>query len=106
MIHAGGAKAGISLKPGTAFSELEPWLDQIDLLLVMTVEPGFGGQAFMYEQVKKVPWPQYWHGEALPVRDFVDGGISPDTVMQPAAAGAPRSGGRQFHFRFRTIRMG
>lgn len=53
-IHELGAKAGVSVKPGTPVSVLGPWLDQIDLVLVMTVEPGFGGQSFMTGMVEKL----------------------------------------------------
>ena len=53
-IHALGLKAGVSVKPGTDVAVLAPYLDQIDLVLVMTVEPGFGGQKFMTDMVKKV----------------------------------------------------
>lgn len=53
-LRAAGCSAGLSLRPGTPFSAVEPYLDQIDLLLVMTVEPGFGGQAFMPEMLEKI----------------------------------------------------
>ncbi len=53
-IRAAGVKAGLSLRPGTPFEAVEPYLDSIDLLLVMTVEPGFGGQAFQPEMLEKV----------------------------------------------------
>src|SRR5688572_10351521 len=53
-IRSGGISAGISLKPGTPFSEVEPYLDQVDLVLIMTVEPGYGGQPFIPEMMEKV----------------------------------------------------
>ena len=52
-IHAMGKKAGISVKPGTPAQALEPFLDQVELILVMTVEPGFGGQRFMADMMPK-----------------------------------------------------
>ncbi|MDX9732302.1 MAG: ribulose-phosphate 3-epimerase, partial [Bdellovibrionales bacterium] len=53
-IRAGGARAGITLRPRTALSEIMPYLEMVDLVLVMTVEPGFGGQSFMHDQVAKI----------------------------------------------------
>ena len=53
-IHAAGCKAGISIKPGTPVSEILPWLDQLELVLVMSVEPGFGGQKFMPVALEKL----------------------------------------------------
>lgn len=88
-IHASGAKAGISVKPGTP---VEPYLDllaSVEQFLVMTVEPGFGGQAFMPETMTKLQTvaeaartlnPELWIQ--------VDGGISSDTIGIAAAAGA------------------
>ncbi len=79
-----GAKAGISLRPKTGVEKIFPYLDQIDLVLVMTVEPGFGGQRFMPEMLEKV--------KALRPRFqgkiSVDGGIDPATAPQAVAAGA------------------
>lgn len=53
-IRSLGAKAGITLRPGTPLSEIMPYLGEVDLVLVMTVEPGFGGQSFMMDQVEKM----------------------------------------------------
>lgn len=53
-IRAEGKKAGISLKPGTELASVLPYLDQVDLVLVMTVEPGFGGQAFREDMLDKI----------------------------------------------------
>ncbi len=53
-IREGGARCGITLRPHTKLGEILPFLDQVDLVLVMTVEPGFGGQSFMHNQVEKI----------------------------------------------------
>ncbi len=88
-IQAGGAKAGLSLKPGTPLEALKPWLRHIDLLLVMTVEPGFSGQKFMHDQVAKLrkaaTLRQRGYGH---YKISVDGGISSSTIAAAAAAGA------------------
>lgn len=84
-----GARAGLAIKPATAFSEVAEFLDEIDMLLVMTVEPGFGGQSFMAEMLEKVKAARKALGENE--RDIwlqVDGGISPSTIQSAAQAGA------------------
>lgn len=79
-----GMKTGLSLRPGTAVEALEPYLDGLDLILVMSVEPGFGGQAFMPEQMQKVTWlKQRFKGEIS-----VDGGVNRDTYRTVVDAGA------------------
>ena len=83
-IRKSGAKAGISLRPATAVQKIRPFLDQLHVVLVMTVDPGFGGQAFMPEMIEKVR-------ELRP--DFpnlisVDGGINPETAKPALEAGA------------------
>jgi len=88
-IRAAGALAGLSVKPGTP---LEPYLDvlkEFDTLLVMTVEPGFGGQSFMAEVLPKVRLARE-HVNAGHLRLFleVDGGIASDTIEAAAEAGA------------------
>jgi ribulose-phosphate 3-epimerase len=88
-IRAAGALAGLSVKPGTP---LEPYLDvlrEFDTLLVMTVEPGFGGQEFMPEVLPKVRTARE-HVRSGHLRLFVevDGGIAPDTIEAAAEAGA------------------
>ncbi len=88
-IRAEGALAGLGLKPGTP---LEPYLEllrEFDTLLVMTVEPGFGGQAFMSEVLPKVALArEHVHSGHLRLFVEVDGGISLDTIEAAAAAGA------------------
>lgn len=89
-LHAEGARVGVAIKPATPFEQVADLLEHIDMLLIMTVEPGFGGQAFMAEQMPKVeaarvailklqkdlPWLQ------------VDGGITLETIVLASRAGA------------------
>jgi ribulose-phosphate 3-epimerase len=89
-LRATGVRVGLAVKPGTPFSKVEGLLGSIDMLLIMTVEPGFGGQKFMTDQLPKIesargaisklsgqlPWLQ------------VDGGISMETISLAARAGA------------------
>ena len=88
-VRAGGARAGLALKPGTPLSAAEPFLPDLDLLLVMTVEPGFGGQAFMpvmLEKVRAAAARRGAHGARYLIE--VDGGIAPDTAGAARGAGA------------------
>jgi ribulose-phosphate 3-epimerase len=88
-VRATGARVGLTLKPGTPFAQAEPWLRDLDLFLVMTVEPGFGGQAFMPGMLEKVRAARDWrgrHGAHYLIE--VDGGISSATAPQCRAAGA------------------
>ena len=88
-IKALGKKAGVSLNPATPVSALDYVLDQLDLVLVMSVNPGFGGQKFISSQLAKIELI----GEAIVQRGLkieleVDGGIDPDTARQAVGAGA------------------
>jgi ribulose-phosphate 3-epimerase len=83
-IRRGGAKAGISLRPGTGVEALAPVLSAVDLVLVMSVEPGFGGQAFMPQAVPKVRQLRGAFGGHL----AVDGGINAQTGRTMREAGA------------------
>ncbi|MBT8038023.1 MAG: ribulose-phosphate 3-epimerase [Verrucomicrobiae bacterium] len=88
-IRNAGVKAGLAINPATPLSAAEPYLDQIDLLLVMTVVPGFGGQSFMLETMPKVEQAATWRTERnLAYHIEVDGGIDPETAPIAAAAGA------------------
>lgn len=88
-IRDAGCMAGISLCPSTSFEMVEPYLDQIDLLLVMTVEPGFGGQAFMTEMLPRITRAATIRAERhLAFHIEVDGGIYADQARQSVAAGA------------------
>ena len=88
-IRAAGARSAFALKPGTAFGPYEDLLAEVDMVLVMTVEPGFGGQSFMADQMPKVRQVREAvrrHGGEIWVQ--VDGGVSADTIEQCAEAGA------------------
>ena len=88
-IHAAGAKAAVSVKPRTAVGALAPVLADLDMVLVMTVEPGFGGQRFMADQLPKIA---ALHERILQVNPAceleVDGGIDPETSPLVKQAGA------------------
>lgn len=84
-----GCKAGVSIKPKTAAEEVFPLLDKLSMVLVMTVEPGFGGQSFMPETMEKVKTLRAEiERRGLDVDIQVDGGINEKTVETAAAAGA------------------
>jgi ribulose-phosphate 3-epimerase len=88
-IRSLGRKVGLALNPPTAISEAQSYLDQIDMLLVMTVFPGFGGQGFIHECVPKIQQAAAWRRERqLRFRIGVDGGINNDTAAECARAGA------------------
>ncbi|HWL54399.1 MAG TPA: ribulose-phosphate 3-epimerase [Chthoniobacteraceae bacterium] len=88
-IREAGCSAGLSLRPGTPFDAVQPFLDQIDLLLVMTVEPGFGGQAFMPEMLEKVRAAATARAEhGWRYRIEVDGGIDTQEAAVCIGAGA------------------
>ncbi|TQM58308.1 ribulose-phosphate 3-epimerase [Humibacillus xanthopallidus] len=88
-LRAAGSRASMAIKPGTAFAPYEDLLPELDMVLVMTVEPGFGGQSFMADQMPKVRQVREAvrrHGGEIWVQ--VDGGVSSDTIEQCAEAGA------------------
>jgi ribulose-phosphate 3-epimerase len=86
-IRALGKKAGVTLNPGTPESAIEPVIDLVDLVLVMSVNPGFGGQAFIPFAAEKIARLRALAG-ARPIDIEVDGGISPETAPLVARAGA------------------
>jgi ribulose-phosphate 3-epimerase len=86
-IRALGKKAGVSLCPSTPESAIEYVLDRLDLVLVMTVNPGFGGQSFLESQFEKITRIRRMIGER-PIRLEVDGGITRDNAAAAVAAGA------------------
>jgi ribulose-phosphate 3-epimerase len=84
-----GLHAGLAVNPETPFEDCEPWLDQVDLLLIMTVHPGFGGQSFMSEIVPKIARARHLFDSAgLAVELEVDGGIDEGTAPIVTEAGA------------------
>ena len=84
-----GKKVGLAVNPPTAISKVEPFLDKIDLLLVMTVNPGFGGQEFIHETLPKIQQAEAWRREKnLRYQISVDGGINLQTAAECARAGA------------------
>ncbi len=88
-IRSMGVKVGLAVNPPTAVSNIEPYLTQIDLLLVMTVNPGFGGQPFIAEMLPKIQQAAAWRKErGLGYRIEVDGGINMATAVDCARAGA------------------
>jgi len=87
-IRNAGRTCGLSLRPGTPFSQIEPYLEAIDLLLVMTVEPGFGGQAFQEAMLHKINEAARLRARGnLGYRIEVDGGINPQTAARCIEAG-------------------
>ena len=88
-IRSLGKKVGLAVNPPTAITNALPYLDQIDLLLVMTVNPGFGGQPFIHEVSPKVQQSAAWRRERqLSYHIEVDGGINLETAIECARAGA------------------
>lgn len=89
MIRAEGKQCGISLKPGTPAEAVRELIPLVDLVLVMTVEPGFGGQGFLSEMLEKIPAIREMIDELNPAcRLEVDGGINGETAKLVLAAGA------------------
>jgi ribulose-phosphate 3-epimerase len=86
-IRALGKKAGVTLNPGTPIETIENAIDLVDLILIMSVNPGFGGQAFIAAQVDKIARARALAG-GRPIDIEVDGGITPETAPQVVRAGA------------------
>ena len=86
-IRSAGARAALALKPKTDFAVLKSFREQLDMILIMTVEPGFGGQKFMVEMMDKVRKSREFIGDA-DIWLQVDGGISLETIEIARAAGA------------------
>jgi len=89
QIHDAGCRAGLALNPATPFESVEPFLDKIDMLLVMTVHPGFGGQSFRSEMMDKVKRAKSWRDSQNAKLDIeIDGGINPETARLAIQNGA------------------
>ncbi len=86
-IRAAGVRPGLALNPGTPAEAAKPLLDMVDLVCVMTVNPGFGGQQFLHAQVEKIAELRRMIGDR-PVHIEVDGGVTPATAPLVAAAGS------------------
>ena len=89
-IHSHGISAGISIKPGTAVEAVKPYLGSVDMVLVMTVEPGFGGQKFVADTLEKISEIRYILDSMgrTEVNIEVDGGVNGETVKLCREAGA------------------
>lgn len=88
-IRQAGAKVGISIKPDTPAAAVLPWLEQVDMVLVMTVEPGFGGQKYMDSCTEKIRQVRAAITEkGLPVDVEIDGGVTAENISVPLKAGA------------------
>ena len=90
QLRSSGVRVGLAIKPKTSFESVADLLEQIDMLLIMTVEPGFGGQSFMVDQLPKIERARralLELGSAAPWLQ-VDGGISLETIALAAQAGA------------------
>jgi len=90
LLHVKGLKAGLSIKPQTPIENLEPYLKDIDLVLIMSVEPGFGGQQFMPNSIDKIRFLAQKRAVSQGQMGFlieVDGGINAQTVRQVKEAG-------------------
>ena len=88
-IHKLGKKAGVALNPATPLNFLEPILEEVDLILIMSVNPGFGGQEFIPQTLKRIQTVRKWIKKySLKVDLEVDGGINENTLSQVVKAGA------------------
>jgi ribulose-phosphate 3-epimerase len=87
QIHSLGSRTGLAIKPNTAIDTYFDFIDDVDMFLIMTVEPGFGGQKFMVDMMEKVRKARGVIGDR-PIWLQVDGGISLETIEQAVAAGA------------------
>jgi ribulose-phosphate 3-epimerase len=86
-IRALGKKAGVTLNPGTGVETIEPVIDLVDLILVMSVNPGFGGQAFIASAVEKISRLRAL-AASRPIDIEIDGGVTPEVASRVAQAGA------------------
>ena len=88
-IHRAGCRAGLSIKPGTPVDAVKPYLDKLEMLLIMTVEPGFGGQKYIQESTKRISDARRMIEDmGLEVDIQVDGGITDEIMATALKAGA------------------
>lgn len=88
-IHAAGMQAGLALNPETAIDEVVPYIDKVEMILIMTVHPGFGGQSYIHECTEKIEVVNaIVHEYNLKTLIQVDGGVKLDNVDVPLEAGA------------------
>ena len=88
-IHALGCKAGLSIKPATPITALLPYLESVDMILIMTVEPGFGGQKYIQASTQKIKdLREILIEKGLPLDIQVDGGITAENIFEVTQAGA------------------
>ena len=107
-LHKLGKMAGLSIKPATQVGALVPYIETLDIVLVMTVEPGFGGQSFMYEMLPKInELRQIIDSRSLNCEIEVDGGINPETAKLCIESGATVlvAGNNIFHTDNRSSRI-
>ena len=88
QIRDAGCRVGLTLNPETDFKLVQPFLDEIDMLLVMTVHPGFGGQKFRDDQMEKVKRAKKWSDSNRKIDIEVDGGINAETARVSIENGA------------------
>ena len=89
QIHSCGCKAGVSIKPGTPIEVLEEYLDEVELILIMSVEPGFGGQKYIPESTERIrQTAELIRKSGREIELEVDGGVAPDTCQTCIDAGA------------------
>ncbi|MDD7983460.1 ribulose-phosphate 3-epimerase [Lentisphaera marina] len=89
QIHSHGMSAGLTLKPGTPIESILPYVDKVEMVLIMTVEPGFGGQSFMHDMVERISIVRKLADEINPnLHIQVDGGINKETSKIVREAGA------------------
>jgi len=107
QIRTSNIKVGISVNPPTPVTLVEPYLEQVDNVLVMTVNPGFGGQEFIRETLPKIQKVRLWRDQRnLKFRIQVDGGINFETVKECAQAGADTFVSGTTLFKTRNMRAG
>lgn len=104
-IRSTGSKVGLAINPPTSISTVRPYLDQIDTLLIMSVNPGFGGQEFIHEVLPKIEQAAAWRSESDAAFHIeVDGGISVATARECAHSGADAFVSGSDLFRQRSLR--